>query len=129
AMMRTLAQFTVEGFLADSKRLLETARLLGSLRKQARFPVLAKFKEEWIKDDAEISSKKDSITIVNKIDLLKDTIMMMLMGDRQISIDRNIIFSLQVSQLIDANRRAFKRFLKAYFQGERDYLQAHPLTQ
>ncbi|MEW6734185.1 MAG: hypothetical protein AB1489_22860 [Acidobacteriota bacterium] len=127
-MMKTLAEFTFEGFLTDPKRLLEATRLLGSLSKQTRLLVLAKFKKEFIKDTNE-SISVDASNVNNKLDLLKDLVMAVLIGDQSLSTDRNIVFSLQLSQLIDSNKRAFKRFLKAYFQGKRDYLQTHFLTQ
>jgi hypothetical protein len=129
AMTRIVAQFTIESFVADPKRLLETAKLLGSLRKQVRSIVLAKFKKSCIEEAAECSSEDINPNIDKKLAMLKEIIMAALIGDRQLPADRNIIFSLQVSQLIHSNRRAFRRFLKEYFNGKKDYLQTHPLTQ
>jgi len=39
---------------------------------------------------------------------------------------KNWEHTLQFINVIDRNRRSFKRFLKAYVSGDKGYLQAHP---
>src|SRR5207302_1933925 len=109
AMLRNLAPFTVAGFIGDTKKLLETARLLGSVRKQARYPVLTRFKQVCFGETGECSAVAPAIDCDNQLDILKERIISELTAGRQLGHDANTIFSLQYTQLRDGNKRAFKR--------------------
>src|SRR4029078_268620 len=78
AITRNMIEFTIESFVTNPKRLLETAKLLGSLRKQVHSPLLTKFKEKCI--DTESSNDR-------KLDMLKDLIKAELIGNLQVEID------------------------------------------
>ncbi len=45
------------------------------------------------------------------------------------AIDKNLEYALKVSNYTDSNQRPLRKFLRAYLNGEQDYLLKHPETQ
>jgi hypothetical protein len=131
-MMKYLAQFTVDCFIHSPKRLLQVVKSLGCLKQPARNVTIIRFKdrETTIGDPGTISVNGAVDCRESKLARLEAMIMETLQGSFHITENCNkSVFSLQVLQLIDANIRPFKRFLKAFFSGKRDYILSHPVAQ
>lgn len=121
SLTRLLPELAVDGFVNAPGKLWQVGKLLGCLSDPMRDDAVRAFREKPGLPDG----------VRERLEMLEaSTLVLLAQNFGPITAGEASKHALQMYyQADDDNRRAFRKFLQAYWHGQTDYLHTHPRTQ